>query len=499
MRKTDKLFDFIQAMTAHERGYFKQNSNKNSYYVILFDAICRQHEYNERELGRILKKHGCARKISSIKEYLWRELTQAMAPYHLIKTPIGEAIAQMQRLHLMSSKGLTKHIHRELEALKKFCLRYELFDTLLHALHFEFRFGFHQLSLNDNYWAQFHDAVYSNMIHMQLSEIQHQIYLKVMHQPALNNSAYHRRQIEGLIQHSALSDPIVETSVRLKIIKEGILDLYAHLLKDYEAIVRHNMNVIELLEKKPHLIKDGREISLICANIATALANAGQRNQIVAVIDEVISRFDRIEDYTADTHGHALEVHVLKMLALHNFNDLQGLLDQFHDRSHRIPAGIKQKLYYYFTIALIKQGLTDDALDCINEAFAFYRKHKMLGPVYSDRMKLLHLFLHYQLRNFVYVGNQVESFIRTYKPESKDGDFQLVIARHLLMAVKAADGAPTLKKLRAVLLNDYKHTINSIFIDYTLWIDCILTNSDYAVSSQQQAKAELVKIKAGLS
>ena len=114
IRKTDKLFDFIQSMTAHERGYFKQNTNKNSYYVILFDAICKQREYNERELARVLKKHGCARKISAIKEYLWRELTQAMAPYHLIKTPIGEAIAQMQRLHLMYSKGLSKHIHREL-------------------------------------------------------------------------------------------------------------------------------------------------------------------------------------------------------------------------------------------------------------------------------------------------------------------------------------------------------------------------------------------------
>ena len=495
VRKTDKLFDFIQSMTAHERGYFKQNSNKNSYYVILFDAICRQHEYNERELARILKKHGCARKISSIKEYLWRELTQAMAPYHLIKTPIGEAITQMQRLHLMSSKGLTKHIHRELEALKKFCLRYELFDTLLHALHFEFRFGFHQLSLNDNYWAQFHDAVYSNMIHMQLSEIQHQIYLKVVHQAALPNSNYHRRQIEALIQHTALSDPIVETSVRLKIIKEGIMDLYAHLLRDYEAIVRHNMNVIELLEKKPYLIKDGREISLICANIATALANAGQRHQIVAVIDEIISRFDSISDYTADTHGHALEVHVLKMLALHDFTEIQNLLDQFNDRSHRIPAGIKQKLYYYFTIALIKNGMHDDALDCINEAFSFYRKHKMLGQMYSDRLKVIHLFLHYQLRNYVYVGNQVESFIRTYKPASKEKDYKLLIARHLLMAVKASDGSGSLKKLKTVLLNDFKDRVNTIFIDFPLWIDCLNTNTDYAESSRQQARAELLKKK----
>lgn len=73
--KSDKLFDFIQAMTSHERGYFKQSSNKDSYYVILFDAICRQKEYDEADLAKQLKKYGCNRKISAMKDYLWRELT----------------------------------------------------------------------------------------------------------------------------------------------------------------------------------------------------------------------------------------------------------------------------------------------------------------------------------------------------------------------------------------------------------------------------------------
>ena len=137
----------------------------------------------------------------------------------------------------------------------------------------------------------------------------------------------------------------------------------------------------------------------------------------------------------------------------------------------------------------------DDALDCINEAFSFYRKHKMLGQMYSDRLKVIHLFLHYQLRNYVYVGNQVESFIRTYKPASKEKDYKLLIARHLLMAVKASDGSGSLKKLKTVLLNDFKDRVNTIFIDFPLWIDCLNTNTDYAESSRQQARAELLKKK----
>lgn len=480
IRKTDKLFDFIQSMTAHERGYFKQNTNKNSYYVILFDAICKQREYNERELARVLKKHGCARKISAIKEYLWRELTQAMAPYHLIKTPIGEAIAQMQRLHLMYNKGLSKHIHRELESLKKFCLRYELFDTLLHALHFEFRFGFHQLSLNENFWSQFHDAVYSNMVHMQLSEIQHHIYVKLMLHPGRRNKIHYLKQVEGMVQHAAMNDPIIKSSVRLQIIREGILDLYADLLGNYEGIIRHNMNIIALLESKPHMIKDGREISLICANIATALANAGQQEQLARWIDEIIQRFHKIPDHHMETIGHEMEVHVLKTLATNNFASLPKLLQRFNTPHLRIPASIKQKLYYYFTVALVKSGMEEDALDCINEALNFYRKHKALGHSYSDQLRLIHLLLHYQKGNFVYVSNQLESFMRGYKTIAGERESIIVIARHLARAVKTAQGHAALKSLKATLLSEFPETVNQVFLDMPLWIDAILKKQSYA-------------------
>lgn len=376
MKKTDKLFDFIQSMTSHERGYFKQNSNKNSYYVILFDAICKQHEYDEEELVRILKKHGCARKISAIKDYLWQELTQAMAPYHLIKTPVGEALSQMQRLHLMNNKGLSGHIHKELESLKKLCMKYELFDTLIQVMHFEFRFGFYEFSLKDKFWQQFHHTVYSNMIHMNLSEIQHRLYsIKLNHQEK-KLADYHLAEIERLVNHRAMKDEVLHDSVRLQVIKEGILDIYASLINDYEGMLRHNMNIVGLLESKPHLLKDGREISLIYTNMVTSLANAGQRKQLAGVIDFIIERFSTIDDHHSDTIGHLLEIKAIRALVKNDFSQLPMLQSEFKDTTHRIPVSIKHKLYYYLTVAVIKNNQHDDALDWINEALAFYRKHK---------------------------------------------------------------------------------------------------------------------------
>ncbi|MFN8323712.1 MAG: hypothetical protein U0T74_13705 [Chitinophagales bacterium] len=487
MKKHDKLFDFIRSMSSHERGYFKQNANKNSYYVILFDAICKQHEYNENELIRLLKKHGCVRKISAIKDYLWQELTQAMAPYHLIKTPIGEALSQMQRLHLMNSKGLNDHIHKELESLKRLCSKYEMFDTLIQVMHFEFRFGYSEFTLKEKFWSEFHDAVYSNMIHMNLSEIQHRLYLIKLKNHDKHLSTYHLKEIDNLVNHDAMKDHMLKSSVRLRIIKEGILDLHASLINDFGSMLKHNMNIVNLLESKPHLLKDGREISLIYTNIVTSLAIAGQRKQLAGVIDEIITRFNNIKDHHSDTKGHLLEIKVIRALVMNDFSGLNGLQAEYKSHGHKIPMAIKNKLYYYFTVAHIKAGNTDEALDWINDSLTFYRKHKHMFSYYLDKIKVLHILIHYQLGSRQYVSNQIDSFTRTYRPVSKETDINLNVMRQLSKVVKSANAEETFIKLKKGLTAETQMTSNEIFIDLSKWLECIVTGTSYAEVCAQQA------------
>ncbi len=491
IKKTDKLFDFIQAMTSHERGYFKQSSNKDSYYVILFDAMCKQKDYNEGELVKQLKRAGCNRKISAMKDYLWRELTQAMAPYHLIKTPLGEATAQMQRLQLLQDKGLSNHINKDLHALKKFCLKYELYDTLLQTLQFEFRFGFHQLSLNDNYWQEFHEAVHANMVYMQLSEIQHRLHLYVLKRPNGNLSEKEAEEVNSLINHSVLTDKLLENMIRLQLIREAIYDLYAHLKNNYRGIVKHNMNIVALLEDRPHLIKDGREISLIYTNIVIALANAGQRKELANVVDEIIVKLHNIPHHQQYSLGRELEVKVLRMLTLNNFKPLPELIEAFRDRLYKIPVSIKHHLYYNIALAYVKSGAIDAALDWIDEAISFYRTHKRADDTNPRTLRVLHILIHFELRNYVYVINQVESFMRTYKPVLKDKDQNYVVLKYLRSAAKSVQPEKEMKKLRDKLYKDFSSTSNSILLDMHLWVDCIAEGKTYANACASIAKQQL--------
>jgi tetratricopeptide (TPR) repeat protein len=491
IKKSDKLFDFIQTMTSHERGYFKHSSNKDSFYVILFDAMCKQKEYNENELVKEMRRRGCRRKITAMKDYLWRELTQAMAPYHLIKTPLGEAMSKMQALHLMLNKGLSKHIIKELDALKKFCIKFELYDTWLHALQFEFKFGFHQHLLNDDFWNEFHEAVQVNMMYMQLSEIQHRLYVYVLRNVHVETNSDLYFELKSLMNHPVLAVKKHEKMVRMNIAREAIFDLYAQLLSDYNGMIVHNIRIADLLENNPHLIKDGREISLIYTNTALALANAGQRKKLAESIGEIISKLHQIQHHHIYTLARELEVKVLRMLTLNDFSDLDSIIQTFREHYIRIPISVKHHLYYNITICLYKSGQSEVALDWINEAQIFYRKHKLLSDTNLNMAKLLHLLIHYEMGNLVYVRNQLDTFIRTYKPENKDKDQLSVVLKHLKRALQLNNPIPEFAKMKEKLEKDFRKSTNTIFLSLHLWAVSQIKQKPISVLSEEIAAKEL--------
>lgn len=491
--KTDKLFDFIQAMTSHERGYFKQSANKDSWYVILFDAICRQKEYDEDELARYMKKMGCMRKISAVKEYLWRELTQAMAPYHLIKTPLGEAMAQMQALHLMQSKGLNKHITKELRTLKKFCIEYELYDTLLQTLQFEFRVGFHQLTLDEQYWKQFHDVVHANMVQMQLSEIQHRLHLYVLKKHGSEPTAKEHQELKVLLNHPVLTDKALVRKIRLRLIRESIFELYAHLMNDYPGIVRHNIEIADLLESKPALIKDGREISLIYTNVILALASAGQRKQLIEVVDEIIEKLRKIPHHNLYSRGREMLVTVIGMLTRNDFTRLNELIANYREHSAHIPVSVKHNLYYAICIALYKSGQTDEALDWINYSNTFYIKHKRVSDNNMSTLMLLHIFIHYEMGNLVYARNKITSFMRNYKSAYKENDKDpvYVTVKQLRTALNSSNPEKIIVKLKDKLENEFDQSSSTIYFSIPLWLESIVKKKPYHHLNHELAIEEL--------
>ena len=63
MKATDDLFQLIKALTKNEKGYFKKYSAFHSIggknkYLLLFDAIEKQKEYDAKQFTEEISKRG---------------------------------------------------------------------------------------------------------------------------------------------------------------------------------------------------------------------------------------------------------------------------------------------------------------------------------------------------------------------------------------------------------------------------------------------------------
>lgn len=179
------------------------------------------------------------------------------------------------------------------------------------------------------------------------------------------------------------------------------------------------------------------------------------------------------------------------MLTLNNFKPLPELIQAFRERLYKIPVSIKHHLYYNMALAYVKSGAIDAALDWIDEAISFYRTHKRADDTNPRTLRVLHILIHFELRNYVYVINQVESFMRTYKPVLKDKDQNYVVLKYLRSAAKSVQPEKEMKKLRDKLYKDFSSTSNSILLDMHLWVDCIAEGKTYANACASIAKQQL--------
>ncbi len=142
METRDQLYELIRSLSKSEKGYFKKVSsfhmkgNQNSY-ALLFDAIDRMPEYNERILKKKLPGK-IASQLPFLKHYLYHQLLEALDQYYQSSNvEINKMICKVEILH---KKGLKEQGRKLLDKAMEFAGRKEKFSYLLHltSLRYEF-------------------------------------------------------------------------------------------------------------------------------------------------------------------------------------------------------------------------------------------------------------------------------------------------------------------------------------------------------------------------
>lgn len=103
------LWQLIQSLSRNEKLYFKRNfipSGGDQLYLRLFEAMAAQKKYDEEQLLEKFKPLLNKKNIASQKNYLQKQLCEALVQYERILDPARDLYANIQLIRIYRKKGL---------------------------------------------------------------------------------------------------------------------------------------------------------------------------------------------------------------------------------------------------------------------------------------------------------------------------------------------------------------------------------------------------------
>lgn len=129
------LFRFIKKMSPSEKRYFKRfgfsNQKDANQYMLVFNAINNQKEYNEKALLQQFEGYTFTNNFSEIKKYLYQQLQRVMRLYNAQKSIDIILYNYLSDIAVLYNKELYSDCEQLIRKATKVATKYEKFNILL--------------------------------------------------------------------------------------------------------------------------------------------------------------------------------------------------------------------------------------------------------------------------------------------------------------------------------------------------------------------------------
>jgi len=137
------LFLLIKSLSKTEKRYFKKFSElhgkENNQYLLLFDAIAKQKQFDEEDLKKQFHGQAFLRQFPVAKNYLYSKILDAMEFFHRDSSIHSTVRRNIYRAELLQKKGLYDQSMKLLRRARKDASEMDLFHALLEIdTHWEF-------------------------------------------------------------------------------------------------------------------------------------------------------------------------------------------------------------------------------------------------------------------------------------------------------------------------------------------------------------------------
>ena len=449
MKPSTQLFDLIQTLSQAEKRYFKlfaKQNGANQNYLLLFDKINLQKEYNESALRKHFEGQPWIKHFASEKHYLYQLILKSMRAFHARKKVDTQLRDWLDDLKFLKEKQQFRSCEKLLKKAKSLANKFDRFTELLKLIEYE---------------RQLLKFTRSKKIKTELAELDIErgaILNKMEDQYTLVNlydllfsdlsvkfrlsTAEAKLDLDKFLEHPLLSQPIQGQSFHARSYFY-LCHAYACRLKgQLEEANRFFEKNILLWKEHNHWQKDDPfNYRKALANFLSSCHSIGRIEPFPETLEQIKSLpCATLEEKTArfsDYHFYQLNFHLLKgefeKAALIGPEIAQGLKVY----AKGIPLGRKSAFYYnLMVVSLIterfSEGITWLNPVVNNEQNDFRRDLQRLARIFL-------LLLHFELNNLELGEPLIRKANRFLSSNGGINSFEEICLQHFKKLYRARD------------------------------------------------------------
>lgn len=214
MQPSDHVFRLIKSLDPSEKGYFKKFATgygKQQNYILLFDAIDKQQQYDEAALIRKFKAYPFVKQFAVAKNYLWELILRSQRQYRAEGSKFVQLNTLLENGEILFEKGLYEESLRAWDKAAKLA---EAYDEKPFQLDIETARRRYFIDMTAGNWSDFtepsyaksHDLLnaYGQMLHIQ------QKYVAIVH--CIKSQPYFRTEEQQAEWTRFMQDPALQVN-----------------------------------------------------------------------------------------------------------------------------------------------------------------------------------------------------------------------------------------------------------------------------------------------
>ena len=133
MSEKNELHKLIHSLTPNEKAYFKKfayksKDDKENPYLVLFDAILKQEEYDEETVKQKLKNTKLVNNFSAAKNYLTDLIVSTFASIQENNSVENKLLAIILQFPFLMERRVNNLLQKKIQLAKKTVYDYELYN-----------------------------------------------------------------------------------------------------------------------------------------------------------------------------------------------------------------------------------------------------------------------------------------------------------------------------------------------------------------------------------